>query len=197
MVIMKSKSLYLITLFILIMAITGCANSSENEVKQLKTDSPDKTNLSTISEEPVIEDQAAEKPIEVDKGLFSVSVTLPASMFEGESIDDVIARAKEDGVGEATINADGSVTYKMSKSAHNKIMKEMEDGVLEYVKEIKESGDYVSIKDVTHNKSFSEFTLAVDQELYENSFDGFVSMGVGMMAMYYQLFEVLILKTIK
>lgn len=110
-------------------------------------------------------------------------------MFEGESIDDVIAKAKEEGVGEATINDDGSVTYKMSKSVHNKIMKEMEDGVLDYVKEIKESGDYVSIKDVTHNKSFSEFTLAVDQELYENSFDGFVSMGIGMMAMYYQLFD--------
>jgi len=72
---MKSK-LYLITSLILIMAITGCANSSKNEVKQLKTDSPDKTNLSTIAEESAIDEQVAEKLIEVDKGLFSVTVTL-------------------------------------------------------------------------------------------------------------------------
>jgi len=54
--------------------------------------------------------------VSVDKGLLDVEVTLPASFFDGQDIDKVIEKAKSDGVKEAKKNADGSVTYQISKA---------------------------------------------------------------------------------
>ncbi|WP_210367043.1 hypothetical protein [Bacillus sp. REN3] len=138
------------------------------------------------------EDQSKSKDegsVEVDKGLFNVEVTLPASLFEGGDIDKAIEEAKAEGVKEVIKNDDGSVTYKMSKSDHKKMMKELETSIQESLEEMKTSGDFASIKDITHNKSFTEFTLGVDQQAYENSMDGFAVFGLGISGAYYQLFN--------
>ena len=47
------------------------------------------------------------------------------------------------------------------------------------------------------NKSFSKFTLIVDKEAFENSFDGFAALGLAMTGMYYQAFEVSIRMTLR
>lgn len=130
-----------------------------------------------------------EEAVSVDKGLMNVEITLPASLFEGEDIDTVIAEAKNDGVKEVTKNEDGSLTYKMSKSKHKEMMKDLETTIKESIEETKTSGDYISIKDVTYNKAFSEFTLLVDEEAFENSMDGFAAIGFGMTGMIYQIYN--------
>lgn len=135
------------------------------------------------------EDKKQEKGVSVDKGLINVEITLPASMFKGDDIDSVIANAKKDGVKEVTKNEDGSLTYKMSKSVHREMMKELEKSIQESIEEMKTSGDYASIKDITHNKSFSEFTLLVDKAAYESSMDGFAAVGLGMSGMIYQIYN--------
>lgn len=127
--------------------------------------------------------------VNVDKGLLNVELTLPASFFEGEDIDTVIAEAKKEGVSEVTKNEDGSLTYKMPKSEHKKMMTEMGTSITESIEEMKSSEDYVSIKDVTHNKSYTEFTLLVDKESYENSMDGFSIFGLGLQGSMYQMFN--------
>jgi PBP1b-binding outer membrane lipoprotein LpoB len=127
--------------------------------------------------------------VEVDKKLFNVEVTLPASMFEGETIEDIKTAAKKNDIKEVTENEDGSITYKMSKSVHKKLMEEISTSIKETVEETKTSEDFVSIKDITYNKSFSEFTMLVDKETYENSMDGFASMALGMSGMLYQMYD--------
>ncbi len=77
----------------------------------------------------------------------------------------------------------------MSKSVHKEMMKEMEKDILETIEEIKTSKDFASIKDVSYNKSFTEFTLTVNKEQFENSFDAMASMGLALTGMYYQLFS--------
>ncbi|WP_175639291.1 hypothetical protein [Metabacillus schmidteae] len=135
------------------------------------------------------EEQKDEGAVDVEKGLLNVEVTLPASMFEGEDIDTVIADAKKEGIKEVTKNEDGSLTYKMSKAKHKEMMEELRKGILETVEETKNSEDYVSIKDVTYNDSFTEFTLLVNKSDYENSMDGFAAFGLGLSGMYYQLYN--------
>ena len=125
----------------------------------------------------------------VDKGLLNVEVTIPASLLEGQEIDSAITEAKKEGIKEVIKNDDGSVTYKMSKSVHKEMMKEMEKDILETIEEIKTSKDFASIKDVSYNKSFTEFTLTVNKEQFENSFDAMASMGLALSGMYYQLFS--------
>jgi len=129
------------------------------------------------------------EPLKVDKGLLNVEVTIPASFLEGQDIDTVIAEAKNEGIKEVIKNDDGSITYKMSKSEHKKMMKEMEEGIIKSVEEIKTGEDFTSIKDVSYNKSFSEFTLSVNQEEFENSLDSIASFGLAVTGMYYQLFN--------
>lgn len=126
--------------------------------------------------------------ISVDKGLLNVEVTLPASFFEDGDIDAAIAEAKEEGI-EVTKNENGSVTYKMSKAKHKEMMAEVEDSLLESIEELKNGEDFASIKDIQHNKKFTEFTLVVDKEGYENSFDGFAVFGLGLSGAMYQLFN--------
>jgi len=127
--------------------------------------------------------------LEVDKGLLSVEVTIPATFMEGEDIDNVVAEAKKDGIKDVTKNEDGSVTYKMSKAEHKKMMKEMKTNVTTYVEELVNDEDFASIQDIKHNGSFSEFTVVVDKATFENSFDGFATLGLAMSGMYYQAFD--------
>ncbi|QUW22904.1 hypothetical protein JSQ81_04825 [Sporosarcina sp. Marseille-Q4063] len=133
-------------------------------------------------------DESGEK-VAVDKGIVNVEVTLPASFFEGEDIDKAIENAKNEGVTDVTKNSDGSLTYKMPKSKHKEMMADMADNLISYADELKIDEDFQSIQDVKYNKSFSKFTLIVDKEAFENSFDGFAALGLAMSGMYYQVFD--------
>ncbi|WP_042346137.1 hypothetical protein [Bacillus massiliigorillae] len=161
------KSIKLLLLLVLSISLVAC--SSNDDSKKEKS-----------------EEKGA---VEVDKGLLNVEVTLPASFFEGEDIDKVIAEAKKDGVKEVTKNEDGSLTYKMSKSQHTKMMKEMETTIKDSIKELETNKDLASVKGVEYNKKFTEFTIVVDQAAYENSMDGFAIFGLAMQSMFYQLFD--------
>ncbi|MEG0473324.1 MAG: hypothetical protein RR588_13405 [Solibacillus sp.] len=127
--------------------------------------------------------------VEIDKGLLNVEITLPASMFKDQDADTVIAEAKEEGVDEVVSNDDGSFTYKMSKAKHKELLEDMKSSVLEGIEETKTSGNFASVEDITYNKDFTEFTMVVDKEKFENSFDGFAAMGLGVSGLYYQTFN--------
>lgn len=130
-----------------------------------------------------------EQALEVDKGLIDVEITLPADFFEEETPEEIESAAKENGVKEVKVNEDGSVYYKMSKSKHNEMMKEMEQGVIETVDELVNGEDFQSFKEISYNKDFTEFDIKVDPVAYENSFDGFGLMGLAMVSMYYSAFD--------
>ncbi|WP_068673381.1 hypothetical protein [Oceanobacillus sp. Castelsardo] len=170
-----------LTYMLLVLLITFLAACSSDG-------SADNTNESNKTIEQK-QDETEEKGVNVDKGLLNVEVTLPAAFFEGQDIEEVIAEAEEEGVKEVTKNEDGSLTYKMSKSEHKKMISEMGTSITKTIEDMKNSGDYVSIKEITYNDSFSEFTLVVDKESFENSFDGFAVFGLGIQGSMYQLFN--------
>ncbi len=118
-----------------------------------------------------------------------VEVTIPALFFEGQDIDSVISKAKNSGIKEVIKNDDGSLTYKMAKPEHEEMMKGLKEGILANVDEIKTSDDFKSVKDITYNKSFSEFTLSVNKEEFESSLDTMAAVGLALTGMYYQLFN--------
>lgn len=127
--------------------------------------------------------------IGVEKNITNVEITIPASLVDEQTLSELNEEAKEKGIKEVIKNDDGSITYKMSKSAHKKLMKEMKEDIIESIDELVTDDDFVSIKDVKYNKSFEKFTVVVDKEKYENSFDGFATLAIGMSGMYYQLFN--------
>lgn len=141
------------------------------------------------AEVETVEEDVEERGMAVDKGLLNVEVTIPAMFFEDEDIDETIREAKENGVRDVLKNEDGSVTYKMSKAQHKAMLNEMQKGATEYITELEEDEELSSIHKISHNKNLSEFTLEVEREAFENSFDGFAILGIGLTGMYYQVFE--------
>ena len=176
------KKIMMFSILALILAITSACG--KNEIN--KSDDQVSEPIIEEKEEAAVQD---EQGIEVDKGLLNVEITLPKDFFEDDdNVDEIIADAKADGVKEVTQNEDGSLTYKMSKSVYHDLMKEMKESLVEYIEDLKGSEDFVSIKDITHNKAFTAFTLVVDPEAFENSFDGFAALGLGMTGLYYQVY---------
>lgn len=129
---------------------------------------------------------ASQQGMEVDKGLFETEVTLPASFFGGQTREEVEAGAKERGVAKVTANEDGSYTYKMSNKVYKEMLADTKEGMLEYVDELKKGESFTSIKDVKHNDALDEFTLIVDKEAFENSFDSMATLGLSITGMMYQ-----------
>ena len=175
-----------------VLLLSACGNSNEaleeqknNRNTSTESASEETENGSSADANSDIE----EKSIDVDKGLLGTTVTLPASLFEGEDMEAAIAEAKADGVDDVTVNADGSVTYKVSRAKYNEMLEESKKSLDEFIEELKSGKDYTSIKDVKHNNSFTEFTLVVDRSAYENSFDGFAAFGLYFAAMFYQIID--------
>ncbi len=158
------------TMMVLLLFLGACGSDEPTEVE---------------AEDDVVE----EKGMEVDKGLLNVEVTIPAMFFEDEDVDETIADAKANGVKDVKKNDDGSVTYKMSKAQHKAMLKEIKESMVDYITELEEDEDFPSIYKITYNKNFNEFTLEVNREAFENSFDGFATLGIGLTGMYYQVFE--------
>lgn len=167
-----------IILVLSLLVISACSDA--NEVNN---------NDENTSQDDVQEQEEDEDAIEVDKGLLNVEITLPEMFFEDENMDEMIEEAKEEGIKDVTQNEDGTVTFKMSKKDHKEMLRELEENVKETVEDIKNDEEFASIVDVTYNKSFTEFTIIADREGFENSFDGFAILGVGMSGTFYQLFS--------
>ncbi|WP_010199968.1 hypothetical protein [Bacillus sp. m3-13] len=168
-----------ITIFLAgMLVLTACSSNSDKEAVAEENSSTEAKNQDTSDSEAA----------RVDKGLFNVEVTIPASMFEGEDLDTVIVEAEAEGI-KAAKNDDGSVTYKMSTSKHKEMLAEINQSITDSIEEMKTSEDFVSIQDITHNNSFTEFTMVVNKTTYENSMDGFASFALGIGGMMYQMYD--------
>lgn len=138
----------------------------------------------------VVEEESS-AGIEVDEGLFNVEITIPAEFFAlgGQTEADIAANAKESGYENYVLNADGSVTYTMSKAAHNAALQEMRDGIDDSIQEaVNESPDV--FQSVTYNDAATKFDVTVDRAEYDASFGaGFISFTLGISGMFYQMFD--------
>ncbi|SDZ05344.1 hypothetical protein SAMN05421736_105241 [Evansella caseinilytica] len=182
------KLLTLLMVGLLVSFLAACGDKADDEQPEEKPDEGETAGDDESADDEQSE-EAGDESISVDKGQETVEITLPASLVEGQDIDETIADAKESGVEDVIQNEDGSLTYKMSSATYQEMLDELVDSMNEAIEEIKNSEDFVSIKDVTANSSFSEFTMVVDQEAFENSFDAFAALGLGITGMYYQVFE--------
>ena len=170
---------WLLMLAMLLLAGCGAEQPANEKAKDGNQEGP-------AAEESATDEDGA---VVVDKGLLNVEVTIPASFFEGEDMDQVIKQAKEEGIGKASLNDDGSVTYKMSKAKHKELMKELSEELKKTIADFEGGEDFPSIREISYDKEFETFTVTVDQEQFENSLDGFSLFGLGLAGSYYQLFN--------
>lgn len=179
---MKKKLVLIGALFTTLFLIVACGGDSTED----QSETPDQSEIEETSNDSET-NESDEENIEIDKGLLSVEVTIPASFLGDDSdIDQTKAEAEEMGVTEITTNDDGSLTYKMPKSVHKEWLKQTADGIDESIQELVSSDDFVSIKDVEANNDYSKFNMVVDRETFEASLDGFATVTLGVSGTMYQ-----------
>lgn len=158
---MKKKLLAALLIGVMALNLNACGGAdSKPEKKEEKTESTDN--------------------LKAEKNLLSVEVTLPASLV-GDSSAELDQEAKEAGVKEITKNEDGSVTMKMTKSAHKTLLANLKTGIDEGINEIlADKENFSSFDSITYNDDVTEFTVNVDP----NTYGGLQSMAA--MAFYIQ-----------
>lgn len=171
------------------LALAACSNDTSTETEPIEETESAGDVMADPEETEETESAEESEGVSVDEGLFSVEVTIPASFFEGEDPEQVAANAEAENVEEATVNDDGSITYKMSKAQHKEMMEEIATSIEEAKNDITESGDYPSIQSIEASDNYDNFTVNVDREAYENSFDGFATMTLGIIGSFYQMYD--------
>lgn len=97
--------------------------------------------------------------IDVDKGLFDVTITFPAdfaSDITQEEIDQQVADGK---VHSGQINEDGSVTYVMSKDQHKAIVDGISESIQSSLDDMIGTDDYPNFTSIDHNEDYTSFTV--------------------------------------
>lgn len=147
---MKKRLLAIIMVAMLAFSLTACGGKVEK-----KTEDKEKTEESSDGES-----------LKAEKNLLSVEVTLPASLVGDDDLT-LDEEAKAAGVKEITKNEDGSVTMKMTKDAHKKLLAELKTGIDESIEEIlADKENYSSFDSITYNDDVTEFTVNVDASTY-------------------------------
>lgn len=103
--------------------------------------------------------------IEVEQGLFNVTITLPAEYAEeGWTQEDYDQAAQEAGWQSATLNEDGSVTYVMTKAQHDAMMTELADSIDSALEKMVGSEDYPNFVSIVANDDYTDFVITTKSE---------------------------------
>lgn len=102
--------------------------------------------------------------LSAEKNLFSVEVTIPASLIKEESgSTELTEEAKENGVKDVTRNADGSITMKMTKDAHKKMLDSLKASIDKSISEtLADKEKCPSFDSITYNDDVTVFDIKVD-----------------------------------
>jgi hypothetical protein len=97
----------------------------------------------------------------------SDTVTFPASLFAGQSLDDIRSDAQKSGVENVVRNKDGSVTYKMSKAVRQQLVIDTRQKTIRALQNFRYSGYFPFVQNVLYSNDFSEITLVTDKSRYD------------------------------
>ena len=97
--------------------------------------------------------------IEVEKEIFDVQLTIPADLVGEITQDELDQICEEKGYESATLNADGSVTYVMSRSQHKELMNQTKETIEQGLDDIVNSDDYPTITKIDTNSDYTKFTI--------------------------------------
>lgn len=147
------KKIIIILLVAVTFVLSACG-SSENS-NNMNTEK----SFSEESSEKEIADIEAIGDIEVEENLFTVELTIPADYIGETTQDELNVIASENGFKSATLNADGSATYIMTKAQHKEMMEETAADINESLQELVGSEEYPNFTKIEANKDFTTFVI--------------------------------------
>jgi len=174
---MKGNKLFLLLAMMSLLVLAACGGGNN--------DANANTNDADVNNEA---NEETEQGVEVDKGLMNVEMTIPLELLDEDS-EELEKDLEENWGGNIVDKDDTSVTVKMPKKEHAKMLKEFKEDIETGFQELIDDEEFASIKDIKANKNFTSIKMLVDREGFENSFDGFSVFTVGISSMFYQVFD--------
>lgn len=128
--------------------------------------------------------------IKTDKKMFGdIEITIPASLVNDSAEPTVTAEAKELGVKKIEKQNDGSFKYTFERSKYKKYLNYLREETKNTMDSIASDAAYKSISKIDYNNNFSNITISVNKEAYENSFESIAVTACGISGMLYQAFD--------
>ena len=167
---MKKRIFAVIMAMALVTSVfTGCGKKAgeaqstapvvENQVEQSADTEEPTTSAEAETSDDGMKQLEAIGDVDVDKGLFNVTLTIPKD-FVGETTQEKLDESvKERGYKSATLNSDGSVTYVMTKAQHEEMLVGIRESIDKSLSEMIGSSDYPNITNVEHNDNYTSFTI--------------------------------------
>lgn len=178
---MLKKILLILLMLTMFISFAGC---SSNDSSNVETTSPSESEDSSLFKDE--DELSAIGDVEVENGILTVSITLPASLMKDVTQED-LDNDTSGSYQSAKLNDDGSVTMKLTKTQYKEMLASLSEELDACIKEITESDDY-NIAKVEHNDDFSKFdvTLSTDEV---GLFDSIASLAFYMYGGMYQIFK--------
>lgn len=157
---MKKVLILFLIVVLTLLCLIGCGKKEEQaSATPIQVERIDVLPTSSVGENSSDKTKEGIDSISTDKNLFTVEITIPASYKEGETQESLDESIKdEEGIKSATLNADGSVTYVMTKSAHEKMLTEMSSEIKQSLVEFT-GADYPNISRIEANDNFSSYDV--------------------------------------
>lgn len=126
--------------------------------------------------------------VDVDSGLFNVTLTVPADFIGEITQEQLDESTKENGYKSATLNNDGSVTYVMTKAQHQDMMEGIRKSIDDSLSEMANSEEYPSIVKIEANSDYTKYTVTLNTEEV-GIMEGLASMGLYIFSGTYHIFN--------
>ena len=157
----------IMTLAIFTSVVAGCGNKAgeaeQNDAPVVESQTEEPTDTTEPTESDTSDDGMKQLEaigdVEVDKGLFDVTLTIPKDFVGDTTQEKLDESVKEKGYKSATLNSDGSVTYVMTKAQHEEMMVGIRESIDKSLSEMVGSSDYPNITNVEHNDNYTSFTI--------------------------------------
>ena len=162
---MKKVLVMIMTMSILGCLVAGCGSKSASADKEqsaseeTQDSSADAMQATESSTEMDMSQLEALGDVEVDKGVFDVTLYIPKDFAGDTTQQELDESVKEKGYKSATLNSDGSVTYVMTKAQHKEMMDGITDSINQSLSEMVGSEDYPNFTDIKANDDFTSFTI--------------------------------------
>lgn len=168
----------LVVAFTAFVLVTGCASDGD----------PDELTVDSVEESPGdVGDLEALGDIDVEAGLTTIDITLPADFTEGLTQEALEQTVTEQGFLSATLNEDRTVTYTMTQARHSELLAELRESVQDSVDALI-APDAEIYRSVSFNDDLTEFTVSVNAENFTGESPG-LEFALGFQASFYYIFS--------
>lgn len=177
------KVLSIVLALALLVSLSGCGGTASKE----KTDVGQGESADKTEEERTDFDAIGD--VDVDSGLFNVTITVPADFLdEGVTQEQLDVQAKDRGFKSITLNDDGSATYIMTKAQHKEMMDEIRQSIDESLSGMVGSEEYPSVVSIEANADYTEYKIVVNTEEIGLA-ESFLVMGLYIFSGMYHVFN--------